>query len=993
MDKICVKTFYNFFSQFIESMEGQGEQHQEISYNVGIPKYIASGSHYFTDSRYRFLIMPRYKTDLHSITKVGRLSHKHFLIVASQIIDVLMHLHNKHYVHSDIKAENIMIGLNKRVTVRSPQADDEKDHLNRRELKQSSIEFSGANPLRSCRVKDSRTQSHRALYNDMIRSHYLRPGKSITYAIDDHSRSSHTPESDHESSDDSEQDEDFELTPRKRKANRAMHKSKGKRNGSRSPVKSFGSCAAKNVFAKPKVPVEVESDDRVFVIDYGLATKFIDTNGEHKPFCMDQRRAHDGTLEFTSRDAHFGAHSRRSDLECLGYNLIYWRQGFLPWKDEKLKEQPEIVHRFKEVFMTDVKEIMKLLYGKDVPKYLGEFMHYVSQLEFDEKPNYTYLKGLFEKEYVKLGFKKTEMKLNLYEMRDQCKPIDKHLSENELMMSTITDLKTARKLGFLIVTDSVDGAEPQTKPNESISLNLSCKASPKNLRSKEKTKGKRPKRNPKVTEKELISEKMAQGKKLSIAEIATLDPDQIARDRADREYEKFDDKVYYQTPQRYKGNPTYAIIEIQKRLKNKLSGINTTTITPNVGDIEPIKGYTKPMMDVLKKQQMLLEQHLTPVTTFQQKRNREGLRNVIKPTKKTLNYKNFMNKKQSKETRKKPVKVKISVVEKAIDNEENVPKIERQQTVNVPDVPRRKRGRPPKRARVIITVPTTLITQPECDETTNGIDEVEQPIIKRKRGRPKIIRNVIDPPETEEDSVYYDIPGEGSNDGVKEMSENENEPEILSQKRSLRRLTPSDENSNQESIASSSKNAIKKNFRSRYYADDDYDISTDEGTNMSSATYITKTSVSSVLSKPRRVRQTFSHESDSITTRNKVKSRSTSRSAAAFTEATDQSECSDAVDNDDSEYQIQSDDESADEPDQAIEFNPSDIEEDEDDDVSGESELADDSNDSDDSIDIKYSPIKTRHARRVRVNHFSMKQIRGKKRFRCKIIEFHSCFF
>lgn len=34
--------------------------------------------------------------------------------------------------------------------------------------------------------------------------------------------------------------------------------------------------------------------------------------------------------------------------------------------------------------MTDVQEMMKLLYGKDVPRYLGKFMRYVAGLEFEE---------------------------------------------------------------------------------------------------------------------------------------------------------------------------------------------------------------------------------------------------------------------------------------------------------------------------------------------------------------------------------------------------------------------------------------------------------------------------------------------------------------------------------------------------------------------------------------------------------------------------------
>lgn len=875
--------------------------------------------------------MPRYKTDLHSIMKNGRLSRKHFLIVASQIIEVLMHLHSKHYVHSDIKAENIMIGLCKNAL---------GQHDASRKLKPASIEFSGSNPVRRCRVKESNGASSH-MYHDMVKSHYLRPGRNVTYAVDENSRSTYAPESDVESYN-SDQDEDFELTPRKK------IKGKGRKSTSK-PPKRLTSVIASSL-------EDDDSNDRVYVIDYGLATKFIDTNGEHKPFCMDQRRAHDGTLEFTSRDAHFGAHSRRSDLECLGYNLIYWSQGFLPWKDEKLKEQPELVHRLKEVFMTDVKEIMKLLYGKDVPRYLGEFMQYVNQLEFDAKPDYEYLKGLFEKEFVKLGFKMSEMKLSLKEMREECQPIDKTMSESDQMMAAIVDMKSVKKLGFLIATDNVDGTEPLTKPNESISLNITSKASPKNLRSKEKIEVKRSKRQPKkMTEKELINVKIAQGKKLSIAEIATLDPDKIARDRADREYEKFDEKVYYHTPQRYKGNPTYAILEIENKLKNKLNG--SATVQSN-GDIEPIKGYTKPMMDVLKKQQMIVEQQITPVSNHQQKKNREGLRDVIKPTKKGLIFtNNTMASKFSRKRRQTCSKINsVSTPEvcEAVTEEteaSNIPK----QKVPVSSrkkVSRRKRPQSPPNIQ-------------KCGDLSS-IQETEKPA-KRKRGRPKIIRNVIEPPETEEDSVYYDIPGEGSNDGVKEISEDENEPEIVPYKRS-RRTTPADESSNQESVASDSTARMKKQ---RYYADNDYDAATDETTNMSSSTVATKSTES--LKPNRRNRQSHSHD-NGIATRTKVKSRSTSRSAATFTEATDQSECSDALDND-SEYQIQSEDDSGEEledQEQGREYDQSESDEDN----TSESDLAEDSNDSD-SIDFKYSPVKTRHARR-RISNFNLKQMRGK---------------
>ena len=59
-----------------------------------------------------------------------------------------------------------------------------------------------------------------------------------------------------------------------------------------------------------------------------------DPYGFHKAGDPDERKAHDGTLEYTSRDAHTGAHSRRGDMETLGYNLVHWASGTLPWMGE-----------------------------------------------------------------------------------------------------------------------------------------------------------------------------------------------------------------------------------------------------------------------------------------------------------------------------------------------------------------------------------------------------------------------------------------------------------------------------------------------------------------------------------------------------------------------------------------------------------------------------------------------------------------------------------
>lgn len=88
----------------------QWKQEHNLS-NLGMPHYVASGSHIHKDSKYRFLILPRYEKDLETILQAKRkLNLKTVLTVSMQIIDILEYIHSKGYVHSDIKASNILLG-------------------------------------------------------------------------------------------------------------------------------------------------------------------------------------------------------------------------------------------------------------------------------------------------------------------------------------------------------------------------------------------------------------------------------------------------------------------------------------------------------------------------------------------------------------------------------------------------------------------------------------------------------------------------------------------------------------------------------------------------------------------------------------------------------------------------------------------------------------------------------------------------------------------
>lgn len=436
----------------------------------------------------------------------------------------------------------------------------------------------------------------------------------------------------------------------------------------------------------------------------------------------------------------------------------------------------------------------------------------------------------------------------------------------------------------------------------------------------------------------------------------------MARDRADREYEKFEEKNQHLTPQRYSGNPTYAILEIENRLKSRASGIFNLTN----GDLMDSNKKSTTVDSNVKKSSM--DPPATPV------KNREAMNNVIKSKTKLRSPKRGKKRRRGKRT---PTKVEqpIEIPQEIEEPKQEIVEEEEDNEVQVPiEVPKRRRGRPAKKAKTIKT--TTTIPQPDIEEN-NSIQEAPETINivnKKKRGRkPTSVPKTIEIPfetEEEEASVYYDIPGEGSNDSIKDISEDENQPKIFASKRARRNILLDDEDSNSNLSAATSVEQPKRNKRSRYYNDEDFDVSQEEDDESVVSEMTIATKSSDLLPLKRKKEQKPS------------KSRSTSR--ATFIAKDDESEEEPTVSSDedeeesyadnDSEYQLQdSEDESN--ADQGVDLD--DDEEDEDDDEdeeSGESEMADDYNDSNDSIDIKYSPIKTRNARRT----FTTKQVRGK---------------
>lgn len=83
--------------------------------------------------------------------------------------------------------------------------------------------------------------------------------------------------------------------------------------------------------------------------------------------------------------------SRRDDLESLGYILVYFMKGKLPWQGLLFFDEDTRMRRIAELKCSITPD--KLTEGLS-KEFLLYFKH-VKNLKFTEKPDYEYLKGLF----------------------------------------------------------------------------------------------------------------------------------------------------------------------------------------------------------------------------------------------------------------------------------------------------------------------------------------------------------------------------------------------------------------------------------------------------------------------------------------------------------------------------------------------------------------------------------------------------------------------
>jgi len=130
----------------------------------------------------------------------------------------------------------------------------------------------------------------------------------------------------------------------------------------------------------------------VYLIDFGLAKRYrrskVSSHIHYREGC-----SLTGTARYASINAHRGIEqSRRDDLEAVGYMLIYFLKGKLPWQGIRDGTKEERYQKILECKSGTPAENM----CEDIPMVFADYLNYCKSLEFRERPDYSHLQGMFK---------------------------------------------------------------------------------------------------------------------------------------------------------------------------------------------------------------------------------------------------------------------------------------------------------------------------------------------------------------------------------------------------------------------------------------------------------------------------------------------------------------------------------------------------------------------------------------------------------------------
>lgn len=294
---------------------------------------------YGTQSYYNILVIDLLDKSLEDLLKKckGRFSLKTVLMLADQMLLCLEGMHRNFLVHRDLKPENFMVGF-------GPQINHNKPYI-------------------QSHTKNSLEASHEAgldISNNNENFHLTNSSNSHFEFFQNSQKSS-------------SQDIQENLHNR-----------------------NFFFSQNRNLKQNFSIP----RSNNVYIIDFGLSKIYYDAKqGAHIPLVEHPNMT--GTARYASVSALHGLEqSRRDDLESLGYILIYFLKGKLPWQGLPGNNRKDKINNILNVKSgINVEDLCEGL-----PSEFADYLSRVKKLHFTEEPNYSQYREIFRELFIREGF-------------------------------------------------------------------------------------------------------------------------------------------------------------------------------------------------------------------------------------------------------------------------------------------------------------------------------------------------------------------------------------------------------------------------------------------------------------------------------------------------------------------------------------------------------------------------------------------------------------
>lgn len=139
----------------------------------------------------------------------------------------------------------------------------------------------------------------------------------------------------------------------------------------------------------------------LYIIDFGLSKRYQDKN-THRHIPFREGKSLMGTARYASVSTHNGLEqSRRDDLETVGYLLVYFLRGSLPWQEIGADTKEEKYRKIRDAKVSTPVETL----CEGLPSEFATYISYCRGLGFEECPDYAYLQRLLRQLLVREGFR------------------------------------------------------------------------------------------------------------------------------------------------------------------------------------------------------------------------------------------------------------------------------------------------------------------------------------------------------------------------------------------------------------------------------------------------------------------------------------------------------------------------------------------------------------------------------------------------------------